>query len=836
MKRLIAWVACVGMALGTLYAVPSRRVKKTVRQSDGTELTILLRGDEAFHYYATADGIPVKQASDGAYYYAEWSADTLRAAGRLAHDEAQRTEAERAWLDGAGDAVKQGLRTAWSNRAQVRNRQRVQRAADRRRATLGKNGADAIIGQKKGLVILVNFTDVKHSSTDPQQTFDAMVNEVGYKENGQYGSVHDYFHAQSYGQFSLNFDVVGPVALSQRMAYYGADSGGEGNDIRPGTMVAEACKLADSQVNFADYDWDGDGIVEQVYVIYAGYGQASGASSNTIWPHEWELYSSDYGKVLELDGVTINTYACGSELAGTSGKVIDGIGTMCHEFSHCLGLPDFYDTDGSGNFGMDCWSVMDYGCYNNDGRTPAAYTAYERAFCGWLTPVELNAPQKVRNMKALTDAGEAYIIYNEANKNEYYLLENRQQAGWDSGGYGHGLLVVHVDYDESAWSYNVVNNTASRQRMTIIPADNAYTGTVLGLAGDPFPGRKGNTALTDTSLPAASLYNLNIDGRRLMGKPIENIAETQGLIGFDFMGGVFVPVPDGLTATGLSDTGFTARWNAVEEAESYTLQLATYGQEGTTDGTVLHEDFAKFVTSALGTKDISTGLDAYTAVSGWTGSKLFTSSQGLKMGAANVMGWLTTPLLSGQSGSDVTVSVSALSYSVSASVQLAVQLLGADGSILSEQTCTVLADGMRTYECSFGEVDHAYSIRLYPKARLYVSDLKITAGQGAQITEIADVSTNSYTFTQLDGALFGYRVKAVTSEGSSDWSEWKKVDLVTALDEVSADGWHPTSLVDVYAPNGVWLKRTEAARWAQGLPKGIYLLRCEGETRKVAIR
>ena len=153
------------------------------------------------------------------------------------------------------------------------------------------------------------------------------------------GSVRDYFRAQSYGQFAPEFDVVGPLTAANDMAYYGRHSGNN-NDSHVPELVWEACLQADPLVNFADYDWNGDGEADLVYMVYAGYSEAQGAAPETIWPQKWYLtmYQS-----LQLDGVTIDGYACSSELRGTSGSELDGIGTACHEFSHCLGLPDTYD-------------------------------------------------------------------------------------------------------------------------------------------------------------------------------------------------------------------------------------------------------------------------------------------------------------------------------------------------------------------------------------------------------------------------------------------------------------------------------------------------------------
>ena len=217
--------------------------------------------------------------------------------------------------------------------------------------------------------------------------------------------------------------------------------------------------------------------------------------------------------------------------AGKGVITITGIGTACHEFSHCFGLPDFYDTDGR-NFGMSTWSLMDYGEYNGNGGNPVGFTSYERMFCGWLEPKELTEPVRVVGMPALTSKPAAYILRNSGKSDEYYLFENRQKVSWDKYIGGHGMLVIHVDYDSLAWAENAVNVFRNHQRMTIIPADNMlYSGT---LSGDPWP-QSEKTELSDNSTPAASLYNPNAEGDLLMHHSITEITESSDkLISFIF--------------------------------------------------------------------------------------------------------------------------------------------------------------------------------------------------------------------------------------------------------------------------------------------------------------
>ena len=548
MKKFFTLVCLLTIAL-TMSAIPAKRTSKTVTLKDGRTVTLTHQGDEHCKFYLGSDGLRYRATESGTFTLlsnAEFATMQKRAEARRA------TTAQRREM-----------------RAQKANRRGIAPATE-----------GQYEGKKKGLVILVNFSDVKMKTAAPQTAFNNMMNQENYSKNGHIGSVHDYFKAMSYEKFDLEFDVVGPYNMPKTMAYYGKnDSNGE--DVHPGEMIIEACKLADADVDFKDYDWDGDGEVDQVYVIYAGYGEASGDGvENTIWPHEWTLseakLSGDGKGPQTYDGVTVNTYACSNELKGTYGTQMDGIGTACHEFSHCLGLPDLYDTSGSGNFGMDAWSLMDYGAYNNDGDIPAAYTAYERMYAGWLKPTELTSETQVKDMKPITSSSDSYIIYNDKNRNEYYILQNIQQESWNSGAYGHGLLIIHVDYNANIWEGNTVNNTSNRQRCTIFHADNNTSTSASGLAGDPYPGTKKNTKLTDASNPAATLYNANTSGNKLMGKPITNITETFGQISFNFNteeGGGDDPDPD-FTSDEIVFDFYTNIWNlplSTSDNDSYEI-------------------------------------------------------------------------------------------------------------------------------------------------------------------------------------------------------------------------------------------------------------------------
>ena len=403
MSKHIAILALGLLASAASHAVPAKRIKTAVKQPDGTFLIITVRGDEHFHFTSTEDGMPLIQATDGAYCYAVLDKDgRLAPSSQIAHSPSARSAQELGFLrtyTSQAEKVKQ----IGSERRAARNASRIARLQKRApHKMVGAGGGEGIgvTGKRKGLVILVNFQDTKMMRTHTQAEWNDYFNLKGYSKLGNSGSVHDYFYNQSYGLFDLEFDVVGPVTVSKKMAAYGANDA-YGNDVDPAGMVYEACQLAADQVNFADYDWDGDGEADQVYLIYAGYGEAANSNTlaNTIWQHEWNLEEAGYS--LTIDGVRINTYGCSSELNGDSGGSMDGIGTACHEFSHCLGIPDLYDTSGNGNYGMDEWDLMDYGSYAGDGYRPVGYNSYERWVSGWLQPTELSSPCFVKDMKAL---------------------------------------------------------------------------------------------------------------------------------------------------------------------------------------------------------------------------------------------------------------------------------------------------------------------------------------------------------------------------------------------------------------------------------------------------
>ena len=498
-KVLLFWLVFVA---AVSFAVPAKKgIRQTITLTDGTQVTVELRGDEHAHWWQSDDGQRFLCDSTGAW-------KTV-------------TEAEMAASSKKRAAAKR--RMAANHRALAKSR-----GAKRAAGT-----ETAFKGQKRGLIILVNFSDTKFDTEKygaTQALYDSIANFSGYNHHGFKGSISDYFQAQSGGQFLLNFDVVGPVTLSKSYRYYGGNDD-EGYDEHPLEMVREACLAVDSDVDFSKYDWDDDGVAEEVFVLYAGHGENDTNNDNLIWPHMDNLSNYTEG-TLTLDGVTIDTYACTSELQ--SDGSLAGIGTFCHEFSHCMGFPDMYDTSANGrNYGMGSWDLMCSGSYNGDTYVPAGYSGYEKMVCGWTKPIELNADTTITGMKPLADMGQTYIVYNKGNNNEYYILENRQLKGFDAALPGRGMLIEHIDYNEDIWHWNVVNSTDGvyyigdgdtrynndHQHITVF-----HSGNEASDVETAYP-LSGNNSLTDTSVPAAEVWNANSDGSYLMHCAITNIAQ-----------------------------------------------------------------------------------------------------------------------------------------------------------------------------------------------------------------------------------------------------------------------------------------------------------------------
>ena len=568
------WLQIMGLSIALaaftldVFAVPAPRGQISVSQPDGSTISVLLKGDELFHYAISTDGYVLLPDEKGFYTYAfHDSTGSLRAGSVVAHNVSERGDADRNFLK----TIKTGLSFSNAQLSSI-SEKRLQRGVAKKSVLLrssttipaGLIASYPTTGSPKSLVILVNFSDSSFQTANTATEFSDMLNEEGYSEGYHVGSVRDYYKYNSGGVFTPEFVVVGPVTVSKPLAYYGKNDK-DGNDENPAEMIEEACTLAAKTVDFSNFDYDNDGYVDNVYVFYAGMGEADGGSANTIWPHSWSL--SKAGISLTLNGKIVDAYSCSAELTGK--KVRSGIGTFTHEYGHILGLTDMYDVDydtynGLG-FDLGEWSLMADGAYNGNGCVPPCMTILERKLLGWASPNVLDSSASV-TLSELGASNQGYMITTK-DTGEYYLLENRQQNAniWDNNYiYGHGMLIYHVDMRSDAslrlsyygtptkltfaemWTYNMVNAVKDHQCADIKEADNTQTyysssnplAYYTSIAGDPFPGTSNDTLFTDTSSPSMVTW----DGT-LLNKPITSIKEIDGVISFDFMGGDISKIP-----------------------------------------------------------------------------------------------------------------------------------------------------------------------------------------------------------------------------------------------------------------------------------------------------
>lgn len=602
MKRWFTLWVVLFIVLSAM-AVPAKPgVWRTISLTDGTQVKVQLVGDEFMHYYQSADGTR--------YIY-----DAASATYQVYSD----------------SQFSNSRRKAVARRAKANNRRAVRRKA---------NVTNIFRGTKKGLIILAQFTDSKFQSGHDRALYNKIANAENYTDNGFKGSVKDYFKAQSAGQFELDFDVVGICQLKNPCSYYGENDAYTGDDLHAGEMVAEACQWAATQgVDFSKYDWDGDGEVDQVFVLYAGKGEADGGAVSTIWPHEFALSASDYGKSLSFNGVTVDTYACSAEL--NDRDQLDGIGTFCHEFSHCMGFPDLYDTGYSGWFGMGDYDLMSAGNYNGDSKCPAGYSAYEKHKCGWLTYQDVTNIEEdlnVTGLKAISEGGSAYVVKNKAHEDEYYIIENRQNTGWDAYLPSEGVMITHVDYDANIWWNNMPNTKGNyydenenvyyndHQRLTIFRTGRSMSDD--GVTSDLYPYNT-NNSLTAESNPAATLYNMNSDGTKYMHVDITDISvASDGTASLTFSkadrssGGGGETDPD----TPVTPSGSVLLYESFDKC----------GGTGANDNQWSGNGVA-------GSEALSMEFDN----NGWTSSnKIFSGNQCVRLGNSSTAGVITTPAFS----------------------------------------------------------------------------------------------------------------------------------------------------------------------------------------------
>ncbi|MDD4636618.1 MAG: M6 family metalloprotease domain-containing protein [Bacteroidales bacterium] len=439
MTVILRWGFLVlSVILSTHLAVAGRAWDKPIvlTQPDGTRLHVLLQGDEFFHYYTTTDDYVIARTDSDYFVYATYDAFNNIIPGTVrVSDGSNRTIKEMNHLLTLTKGLPESVRKNMEQGA-IQSRSLMETSAS--------VAAFPTTGSIITLVILVNFSDVTFKTANPQASFSNLLNQEGYTINGATGSAYDYFKANSMGKLDITFDVVGPVTLSQPLSYYGKNGFGSNGDFNLDVMVRQACEKANENYNldFSEYDLNNDGIIDNVFLIYAGYDEAQGAPSTAIWSQRRYFITAPWS----LDGVSMMGYACTSELRGTSGSQIAGIGSFCHEFAHVLGIPDFYNTVSATSV-MSNYFLMDNGNYNNNSQTPPYLSAIERYVCGWLDPVVLDDTPANMTLPSI-GTNNAFRI-NTDTEGEFYLLETRSAQGWDTtraiSNLGYGLLIYHVD-------------------------------------------------------------------------------------------------------------------------------------------------------------------------------------------------------------------------------------------------------------------------------------------------------------------------------------------------------------------------------------------------------
>ncbi|MBQ8046397.1 MAG: M6 family metalloprotease domain-containing protein [Prevotella sp.] len=543
MKRFLLSVIASLLIVSGIQAAKANSQPMTFTQPDGSKVTVVLHGDEHFHWYTTSDGVIINYVN-GAFYVANIEADgTTYPTTQLVHDAELRTQKELSIIaQQQKDQFKQATDSRWNapRREPLDNRKYVVHQ-----------------GHPKSIVVLAQYSDVKFTLPDPLKSFNQLFNstedqqEFDNGESRNHGSVRQYFNDMSHGAYQPEFTVVGPVTLPNTMSYYGNSPANSASGEKTVEMVKDAAELAAGLLDLSlpEYDANGDGKIDHIYVIYAGYGQNYGGPAESVWAKTNTLSAT-------INGHQLTWYSVASELnineeywkSRNLPPQINGIGVICHEFSHAMGLADTYPTVSEAHLNnqeMEFWDLMDGGEYVNNGYRPTAYNAWECEVMEWSAIETLeNSPQQLQ-LSPVLDEGKAYRFLNEESPNEYFVLENIQKKGWNSSLPGHGLLVYHVKWPKATVSMNDhPNNTPGEPGMAVVPADgillssyiNSSTEYFYSHQGDPFPGTSEVNSLTYAQqLPNYRWYSGQAEVKQTLSEITED-AET-GVITLNFLPG-----------------------------------------------------------------------------------------------------------------------------------------------------------------------------------------------------------------------------------------------------------------------------------------------------------
>lgn len=486
----LIFVGLLVFTLNSARAVPAYPGLIEYAQPDGSIIEVSLVGDENCHYYISADGQYLMPDASGMLQ----PVDSNKFAAR-----------------------KKNLRQR-SPKLPVRA---LNGSLQKKGNYLYSEASFPLKGETKTVVVLVDYPDVKFSMDDPYSYFDDFLNGEEFRADNATGSCRQFFIDNSNGIFMPHFDLYGPVTMKYKRDHYGKNDA-DGNDEFAHEMVIEAVEALDDTVDFSQYDLNGDGLVDNIYIIYAGRGEADGGGSNTVWPYSWELLLD--GVELKVDGVTINSYGVSNEV--NRNNVPAGIGTFVHEFGHVLGFPDIYNTvNPYGQKTPGSWSTMDQGSYNNDSRTPPNLSAFERYSLGWTEP-EWLCVSGLYSLLPMSESGNSFIFESEENPDEFFILENRQLSGWDAYLPHHGMLVWHINFKQETWDYNSVNDDPNDLGVDLVRADNTWNSSTY--PGDPFPGLNKVTTFSNVTHPSLLTHS----GQLLNVRSISDIKEDKGVVTF----------------------------------------------------------------------------------------------------------------------------------------------------------------------------------------------------------------------------------------------------------------------------------------------------------------
>lgn len=529
MKRTIIFILTIFIFVSALMAIPAKRGFINYVQPDGEIIKVRIEGDEHGHSVYSESGFLLVESNGKLEYAAFDERGFPIPSGTVANKVNEKSKV-------ASRLQTMTQISRWNELMNVNKASRLERlsqnattfscdtrAQDERLVpkNFGRCSVSfPVLGEQKGLVILVEYKD-KNFSFGDREYFQRMLNEEGFSDFGSFGSARDWFIENSNGKFLPDFDVYGPVELPNNRSFYGGNDA-YGNDKNPHMMVVHACQILDDEIDFSQYDRDGDGIIDNIFLFYAGIGEHDSNETNAIWPHSWDMESAMPSDEFIFDGVKLMYYACSCEYPNGYDRP-DGIGTFVHEFSHVMGLPDLYVTSHSNGFTPGEWDTLDSGPYNNDGLTPPNYSSFEKCALGWIEFQPLRSG--LIELPDFSESGVAYALPTEQS-NEFFFFENRQQQGNDLFLPGHGMLVWHVDFRKNIWDANEVNNSPNHQHVDLIEADNLKTESTRN--GDPFPGSNDITSFGFDTTPQLASWNM-----KRLNNDIQEITETtDGVIRF----------------------------------------------------------------------------------------------------------------------------------------------------------------------------------------------------------------------------------------------------------------------------------------------------------------